>query len=306
MLKMTKTLVVDLDGSLIKNDLLQDSILVYFLKNPFNIIKIIKLILSGKAHIKRQLAEKVTIDPGLLPYNKNVIKIIKEKILEGQKVALATASDLKYANQISEYLGLFEYVYASDGTNNLKGKNKAKILTEKFGEGNFDYIGNSSDDFEVWSKADTCYCVGSKNCKTIKQFKKSTPNKEIKRIEEGNMRGNISKWLAQFRVHQWAKNILVFVPLLASHKFVDQEAIKYSIISFVIFNLTASATYIINDLFDIQHDRKHDKKKNRPIACSEISIFKALFVAFSFLLFSLYYSYLMMPLWFFSLQFLHI
>ena len=141
--KNLKPLIVDLDGTLLKGDLLFETAWRFIIKNPLHIFLLLKYLLAGKASLKHYLAAKININPQYLPYNQQIIKIIKEAKRKGHKVVLATASNYKYAKQISEYLGLFDEVFASDKHINLTAQNKANKLIERYGENNFDYIGNS-------------------------------------------------------------------------------------------------------------------------------------------------------------------
>lgn len=298
-------LVVDLDGSLIKNDLLIDAILLFIFKNPLNIFRIIKFLFKGKSNLKYKLAQEINIDPQYLPYNENVLEIIKKEREGGKKIILATASNEKYADQISRYLGLFDGVFASDEKTNLRSKNKADKLVSKFGEGGFDYIGDSKDDLNVWKKSNISYIVKSKCGKILKKLKKLhrvknvAKSSKIQIIEKHSKKSCLRIWLKQIRIHQWSKNLLVFVPLLASHSFFDFESMKYSILAFILFSLCASSVYILNDLVDMQSDRAHKTKKNRPIASGNISVCSALLSCVILLIISLIVPYYLMPIWFF-------
>ncbi len=303
-MKKANYLVVDLDGSLIKNDLLVDSALFFIFQNPLNIFRILLYLLKGKANLKHQLAQKVDIDADYLPYNQEVLKIIEEKKASGAKIILATASNIKYAQKINEFLGLFDDILASSELVNLKSKNKADKLVEKFGEGNFDYIGNSKDDLAVWSKSDCSYIV-SKSSRLISKVKKiykkcsKSPELKVKIVKSDIKKSYLRIWLKQIRIHQWSKNLLVFVPLLASHNIYDNNLIHYSVLGFIFFSLCASSVYILNDLVDLESDRMHKNKKRRPLASGNISVFSALVSCVLLLVVALFGSYQLMPLWFF-------
>ncbi len=146
-------LVVDLDGTLIKTDLLWESIARRLVKNPLAIFAILFWWTRGRALLKRKLAARVKIDPTTLPYHEKFLAWLREQKKSGRKIILATASDLQLAKPVAEYVGVFDEVLGSDGKTNLRSKNKLRALTEKFGERGFDYAGNSSADFAVWRGA---------------------------------------------------------------------------------------------------------------------------------------------------------
>ena len=146
-------LVVDLDGTLIKTDLLWESLARLLRRNPFAIFAVLFWWARGRAFLKRKLASRVKIDPATLPYHEKFLAFLREQKNAGRKIILATASDLQMALPIANYTGIFDEVLASDGKTNLRSANKLKALTEKFGERGFDYAGNSSADFAVWRGA---------------------------------------------------------------------------------------------------------------------------------------------------------
>ncbi len=146
-------LCVDLDGTLIKTDLVWESIARLLRRNPLRLLLILFWWMRGRAFLKQQLAKRVSIDPATLPYNKPFLAFLREQNKAGRKLVLATAFDQKGAVLVANHIGLFDEVFASDGKTNLRGKNKLKVLTEKFGERGFDYAGNSFADLAVWRGA---------------------------------------------------------------------------------------------------------------------------------------------------------
>lgn len=143
-------LVVDLDGTLIRTDMMWESLKRLLGRNPFALLAVLFWWTHGRAYLKQQLAARVTIDPATLPYHETFLTFLREQRAGGRKLILATASDIKMARPIANYVGLFDEVLASDGKTNLRSENKLKALTEKFGARGFDYAGNSAADFAVW------------------------------------------------------------------------------------------------------------------------------------------------------------
>ena len=143
-------LVVDLDGTLLRTDMMWESLARLLRRNPFAIFQILFWWTRGRAKLKQKLAARVQIDPATLPCNEQFLKWLQAEKQSGRKLILATASDLKMAQPIADFTGLFDEVLASDGKTNLRSQNKLRALEKKFGERGFDYAGNSSADFAVW------------------------------------------------------------------------------------------------------------------------------------------------------------
>ncbi len=146
-------LVVDLDGTLIRTDLLWESLVRLLRRNPISIFQILFWWTRGRAFLKQKLAARVRIDPAALPYHEPFLKFLREQKSAGRKIILATASDLQMARPVADYTGLFDDVLGSDGKSNLRGPNKLKALVARFGERGFDYAGNSTPDLAVWRGA---------------------------------------------------------------------------------------------------------------------------------------------------------
>ncbi len=143
-------LVVDLDGTLIRSDMMWESLARLLRRNPFVIFQILFWWTRGRARLKQKLAARVTVNPAMLELNEKFLAWLRTEKMAGRKIILATASDLKMALPIASRVGLFDEVLASDGKTNLRSENKLRALTEKFGERGFDYAGNSAADFAVW------------------------------------------------------------------------------------------------------------------------------------------------------------
>lgn len=262
-----KNYVVDLDGTLIFTDLLFESFILLIKKNPIYLFFCVWwLLIGGRAKLKFEISERVEINPENIPYNKELIWYLREVKSEGNGLFLVTASSNKYAVLISNHLKIFDKVQGSTISFNLKGKNKAKWIEENLDGNDYLYVGDSFADFQIWKKNTKAISVGSqkfnnivgKKFNLIKSFEK--PTLKIKTIVKG------------IRVHQWAKNLLIFLPLLMGHKFSEINIWINAIIAFVAFSLCASSVYLLNDLLDLESDRLHDKKKFRPLASGEMPI----------------------------------
>lgn len=285
-------LVVDLDGTLIKTDLLVETYICYVRINPVNLLKPLSWISKGKHILKANLANKVDMDVSSLPYNKEVIDFISHERQSGREIVLATASYHSLAEKVAQHLALFDKVIATNEVN-ISAENKKDELVRIFGYQCFDYMGNSLDDLIVWKAARYAYVVH--------------PEQGV--ISKANKLGNVVQvfqparstfliWCKALRVHQWLKNLLIFVPLLASHQFYNASLLLNGVIAFLLFGFCASSVYLLNDLLDLQDDRHHRYKRNRPLASGLISIKNVLWVILLLLGIALIGSFLFLPVYF--------
>jgi phosphoserine phosphatase len=258
----TLPICVDLDGTLIHTDMLHESALGLLKVQPLYLFKLPwVLIFKGKAALKQWLADKTQFDACVLPYNQDFLIWLREQHTSGRKLVLCTASDRFIADAIAQHLGLFDEVMASNGTVNLEGRHKANALVEKFGDKGFDYAGNSIPDLEVWKHARKAIVVNASS--------RLVSDVIVIADVEAVFMGGTSKftvWAKALRLHQWLKNGLLLVPLLAAHQLTDSAAWLSLLWAFVAFSLCASTVYIANDLLDLESDRQHPSKCKRPFA----------------------------------------
>jgi 4-hydroxybenzoate polyprenyltransferase len=260
-------LCVDLDSTLIATDLLQESLIRYLTGNPLRIFQVVFWLLKGRPWLKKQLAQRVVVEPDTIPWRNEVLEVLRRKKLSGRNLYLVTAANRNQAAALVHHLGLFEDVFGSDESHNLKGRNKAAFLREKFGARKFDYAGDARADFPVWADAQAGMVVGSVG--RIKEAQAINPRLEPVILEK-------QKWILSvarlMRFHQWSKNLIIFVPVITAHLLTNLRIEFFSILAFASFCCMASAAYICNDLADIRHDRLHCSKKHRPLASGEISL----------------------------------
>ena len=269
-MKKPLVLAVDLDGTLIKTDLLIEGIARLICQNPLYFFCILCWAAKGKVYLKWKVAKNAPdINCTTLPFSDSFLDWLKAEKTQGRKLVLATASVRPYAEKVAAHLGIFDEIFATDNEN-LKGATKAKYLTEAFGKGGFDYAGNSKDDIPTWHCAANIVAVNT----PASVLKKITPVK-IFNCRNNNLRA----WLSALRPHQWSKNLLLFVAVLAAHKFGDIATVGASALAFAAFCLLSSATYLINDIIDLPHDRKHPKKHRRPLAAGDINALMAVGLA---------------------------
>jgi len=258
-------LVVDLDGTLVNTDMLHESVLKVLRNRPLDTFRIPFWLFKGKAALKQFLASRAEFHPHSLPYNLELLEWLKQQKSLGRKLILCTASDKSIAAPIAEYLEIFDEVIASDGSTHLMGKRKAEALEQRFGRAGFDYVGNSKADLAVWKHARRAIIANATD-KLIYQTKKLC---EVEQVFLRKKSG-VDTWLRIFRAHQWMKNVLLFLPLLAAHQLTNAEAWLTLALAFVSFSLCASSVYITNDLLDLESDRLHPRKRTRPFASGQI------------------------------------
>ncbi|MGB8782726.1 MAG: UbiA family prenyltransferase [Terriglobales bacterium] len=269
-------LCVDLDGTLIRGNLLWECVLTLLKSRPITLLLLPVWLLSGRAALKRQLAARVRLDPARLPYRRQVLDLLKQEKASGRRIALTTAADRDLAEMIASYLGLFDEVHASDGQLNLKGPNKAAFLAEHYAETGFEYVGDSAADVEVWRNARAAYVVGTEaraeQAATVTTIKATFLEPRV------SFRESCRTWISALRGHHWAKNLLLFLPLALAHNLAVEPVFR-TFIGFALYGLCASGLYILNDLLDLHSDREHPWKKERPFAAGEISIPEGLLVS---------------------------
>jgi phosphoserine phosphatase len=208
-----RPLVVDLDGTLIHTDMLYETAVRLLRDKPHFVLAMPFWLLGGKALLKQKIASHVNLDIASLPFNQKLINWLKSQKDLGRKLVLCTASDLLIAKIISNHLKIFDEVIASDGVQNLAGKNKANALVKKYGENGFDYVGNSSVDLLVWEKSKQGVVVNGSTW-LVHQASLVT---EIEHVIS-KAKNNLKTLVNLFRLHQWVKNVLIFVPILAAHQ----------------------------------------------------------------------------------------
>ena len=257
-------LCVDLDGTLVKSDTLLDSVLLIARQRPLALLRIPGWIARGKANFKQEVTSAVALDVEHLPYNRPLLEWLRQEAGRGRALYLATAADRVLAERVAAYLGVFRGVLASDGDTNLAGGNKLEAFRRQFGA-HFSYIGNASPD-TVLLQASEVPMLANPTRSLRAAFRGASPPLPVFQDRTGALKS----WLKAVRLHQWAKNVLLFIPLLLGHAWFRKDSLL-SLVAFVSFGLCASGTYILNDLLDVDADRKHPRKSRRPFAAGDLS-----------------------------------
>ena len=274
-------LCVDLDGTLVKSDTLVDSTLALARYRPSALLKLPGWLLQGKASFKRHIAGAVQLDVVHLPYNRELLQYLEQQRTIGRPIYLATAADAATAQRVADHLGLFTGVLASDGTLNLSGNNKLDAFRQRFGD-NFSYIGNATPDLPLLQNCQEPMVANpTPGLRSALRRAKITPVRTFtERVPP------FKSWPKAIRLHQWAKNTLIFVPMLLAHAWATGRVVG-TFLAFLSFGLCASATYIVNDLLDLEADRQHPRKRRRPFASGDLSAIDGVAVVGLFLLASI-------------------
>ncbi|MCV0440843.1 MAG: UbiA family prenyltransferase [Hydrogenophaga sp.] len=258
-------LCVDLDGTLIRTDLTFESLLAALKLRPWLVLLLPWWLLLGRSHLKHQLAQWGQIDVSVLPYRSEVIDLIQSARQATRPVILVTASHEILARHVAEHLPIFDSVLATTADQNLSGHNKAALLEREFGVGQFEYVANGWADLSVWRKSGAAVTVNAPSRLVRQVAAIGIPHRDIP--DPGS---SWQTWTRAIRLQQWLKNLLLFVPIITAHELLNGHALVAAALAFLSFGACASATYIINDLLDLDADRHHHKKRLRPFAAGTI------------------------------------
>jgi len=272
-------LVVDLDGTLLRTDLLLEAALRLIKQKPWLAFMFPIWLLKGRAHFKSRIFHLVQIDVSLLPLHGELLSWLRAEKTRGRRLILATASDYQKACSVVQPLELFDLVLgSSNGEQNLKGRKKLRLLVETCGD-QFDYVGNSSSDLEIWRGCRHAVLVNA----PTRVERSARRSAQVMQVFRTPFTG-ITESLRAMRCHHWVKNLLLFVPAITSHTIFDGAVAERAALAFLSFSFCASAAYIVNDLLDLEEDRRHEVKKRRPFASGQMTIGSGLLLALACLL----------------------
>ncbi len=261
----TEPLCVDLDGTLVKSDTLLDSVIVLARQSPGSLLRFPMWIAQGKAVFKRNISSAVALDVVHLPYNQPLLEYLRQQHAAGRPIYLATGADNLLAERVAAHLGIFTGVLASDGSINLTGHNKLEAFQQRFPAG-FSYIGNARLDLPLL--AHSVHPMVANPQRGLSAALRSASVQPARTFTDDA--SPLKSWLRAIRLHQWAKNTLIFLPLLLAHVRDVGPAVA-ALLAFLSFSLAASATYVFNDLLDLEADRHHPRKRSRPFAAGDLS-----------------------------------
>jgi 4-hydroxybenzoate polyprenyltransferase len=262
-------LAVDLDGTLVFTDTLFEALAEHMRRRPLWTIWQLVQLPFAIARVKARIQGQARIDIASLPVNEDVLAYCRRARAAGRKVWLVSAADQGVVSEVADRFGVFHRAVGSDGTTNNKGANKGKFLTREAPQG-FEYIGDSRADMKVWSMAKAASIVGGGDTRRRAVERLGVP---VVQTFERPSRG-VGAWIKALRIHQWAKNALIFVPAILSMKVTDPGTLTTLLIALPLIGAMASGTYILNDLVDLSADRSHPTKKNRPFASGRLKLWQ--------------------------------
>jgi 4-hydroxybenzoate polyprenyltransferase len=264
-------LIVNLSGTLVKTDLVLEALVVLIKQNPLYFLFIPFWMCKGKAYLQRQIARRVSLDVSVLPYQSRLLDYLRAQRAHRRPLVLTTTQDERLARQVADHLQLFDMVLGSDGSRPLSADARRDHLLTVFGEKGYDYAGSGRSDLAVWASARKAIVVNSgRHVQSV-----VSRLAEVERIFEDRP-GGFRPYLRALRLHQWVKNLLLFVPLLTTHRMPDLRLMTQASLAFVAFGLCASSVYLLNDLLDLSADRHHPHKRQRPFASGDLSLATAL------------------------------
>ena len=271
-------LVVDLDGTLIRSDLLHESAIKLVRRRPHLALLLPAWLAVGKANLKRQIADRVSLEVENLPYNETLMEWLRAERAVGRHVVLCTSADARYAQQVADHLGVFDEVIASNGVDNVSAKRKAQVLVDRYGQRGFDYAGNSRDDLPVWACSRRAIVVDAPPAVQAEARSSAEVEREFDRPK-----ATLRTWGRAMRLHQWLKNLLVLLPLAGAFQLGNLLLLQQAVLAFLAFGLCASSVYVLNDIMDLESDRAHPRKKLRPFASGQLSLPQGLVFALGLL-----------------------
>nr|WP_308937294.1 UbiA family prenyltransferase [Duganella vulcania] len=261
-------LLVDMDRTLIQTDLLSEAANLFVAAHPAKLFRLCGWARAGRGTLKSQLACNTCIDVASLPYHAQLIQWLREKRAAGRRLVLVTAFERNVAQRLFAHLGFFHELLLTAGSGDTGPVNKLEHITARFPRGQFEYVGDSWSDMAVWQASRTAHVV-SRSRRLISAVGKFG---NLGEVFQPCAFSPLSAFARALRPHQWVKNLLVMVPLMASHHYADFAACSQALLALVAFCLAASSVYLLNDLVDVVSDRRHPSKRLRPFAAGHLRL----------------------------------
>ncbi len=266
-------LAVDLDGTLLLTDTLFEGLAEHFRRRPLWAFWQMLQLPFALAKVKARVQSRAQLDMASLPANEEVVDYCRRERAAGRQVWLVSASDQGIVEEAAARFGVFDRAVGSDGKTNNKGHAKAAFL-EKAAPQGFEYIGDSRADMKVWRKAKAASVVegGPVSAASVERAGIKVAQR-FQRPKRG-----LGAWRKALRLHQWSKNVLIFVPAIMAMQITNPATFLTLLIALPLLGMMASGTYILNDLVDLAADRGHPSKKRRPFASGRLKLWQG-FVA---------------------------
>ncbi len=254
------------DLNLIKAHVLQEAFIQLLKVNMVYAVLALGWLLKGTENLKKNISARVPLNVELLPWNEEFCSWLREERANGRSLILCSFVDRRIAEEVAQHCGLFEKIIVDPQQRSARER-LADTLARDYGEKGFDYAGGDTNDLTVWRRS-RCAIVVSPSHKLQRELAL------VPRLTRvfGSPRGRMRAWLNALRIHQWAKNLLIFVPALAAHRLLEPHVFTASLVAFTSFGFCASGTYVLNDLWDLDADRSHPRKRRRPFAAGDLPL----------------------------------
>ena len=242
---MSVPLCVGLSGPLVPNDLTSEAVLAVVVGDLRTLSKMPGWLLRGTARAEAAARSVETI--AFLPAHPDLAAEMAQARAEGRAVVLTGAAPAPIAHAVARHFGPFDEVLTVEPND---ASSMSARLTERFGEGGFDFVGGEADADRIRASARATTVIDA-------------------------LPGRPPTWrliCRAIRMHQWLKNLLIFVPVLAGQRWGDPTVVLQALVAFAAFSMVASSVYVINDVVDLQHDRQHATKRRRPFASGHLSV----------------------------------
>lgn len=257
-------LVVDVDGTLLRTDLLWEGLIQAVMRRPARLLAIFRALLRGRAAFKAAVADASALNVDDIPLEPSALALIEEARAQGRPIVLASAAHAAQLSSLADRIGA-DLVLASTATENLKGRAKLERIRAHFPA--FDYVGNDRSDVPIWAAARYAFAVNPAPG-ALRRIHRLGVDLEVVRPRRSPLRALVRS----LRPHQWSKNLLLALPAVAAHELFSWEVVLTLAAGFAAFSALASAVYTLNDLIDLPNDRAHPSKRHRPLASGELSI----------------------------------
>lgn len=265
-----RPLCVSLNGTLLRTDLLHEQLLHLTRRHPLRLLAVPGWLMAGRATLKRNLAAESDVDLDTLPRNDGLIDYLTAEHARGRELALLSGVDEGVVRAVADRLGIFAWSRGSDGREDLDGPRKLEAMRAAYGDG-FAYAGNGRADLPLWRGSQGALVAGAA-CRHLPEIERSAPVEASFPYGPVSLSERSAAWLRALRPHQWAKNLLVLLPVALAGPLAGLADLGEAALGFLIFGLLASAGYVVNDLLDLEADRRHRTKRLRPFAAGDLSI----------------------------------
>lgn len=264
--KTTVPLLVGNEGVLVETELVWESFYLLLKRDPLVLFMLPFWLLRGPTFTVQQITGRVAPDVEYLPYNKQLVVYLQEQHRIGRKLVLVTSLPLDFSRKIAGHLGFFNSVLGREELLNRIDPEKTKNDQADSAIDDFVYAGRGKEDIAFWGNGGAVLLnPDQETLHTVSQL--SSIEKVIVSPKTG-----FFEYIRAIRIHQWLKNMLVFVPLMTARQFGDPLLVLLAFLAFLAFGLCASGVYLFNDLLDIPVDRRHPRKCKRPFAAASISV----------------------------------